>query len=179
MWAARAMAYKFFLAKIGSLCYLGKPCYIQGKNHIYIGNKTRIFPGIRLEALSGGSIRIGNNTVIEQNVHIISMGDDLIIGNDVTLAPNVFISNVNHKYADVSKSVMDQGHIVTRTSIGDGCFIGYGAAIQPGTILGKHCVVGSNAVVKGTYSDYSVIVGNPGRVIKEYDKERNCWKKVD
>ena len=56
-------------------------------------------------------------------------------------------------------------------------FLGYGVSILAGTILGKHCVVGTGTVLKGQYPDYSVIVGVPGKVIKQYDTETNEWRK--
>lgn len=178
LWAVRGLLSKLSFKHFGNKSYLGKPLYIEGKKRISVGNRTRIFPGLRMEALGEGSVRIGSNVVIEQNVHIISMNDDLCIGDDVTIAPNVFITNVNHNYQDITKSVMDQGHSIKKTSIGKGCFIGYGVAIQAGTVLGEHCIVGSNAVVKGIFPDYSVIVGVPGRVIMQYDKNREEWIKL-
>ena len=122
-WALRALFYKFFFHKIGFKSYIGAPLFIAGARRISIGSRTRIFPGMRIEAIGNGSISIGNNTVIEQNAHIISMDQELRIGDDVTIAPNVFITNVNHAYEDIHKSVMDQGYIIRKTSIGNGCFI--------------------------------------------------------
>ena len=49
------------------------------------------------------------------------------------------------------------------------------SVILPGTILGKHCVVGANSVVSGVFDDYSVIVGSPARVVKKYNKETREW----
>lgn len=72
---------------------------------------------------------------------------------------------------------MEQGHILKDTVIGEGCFIGYGSVILPGTVLGKHCVVGANAVVTGTFLDYSVIVGVPGRTVKQYNPDTGKWEK--
>ena len=178
VWAVRGLISKISFKHFGNMSYLGKPLYIEGKRKISIGNRTRIFPGLRMEALNNGSIVIGSNTVIEQNVHIISMDSELVIGDDVTLAPNVFITNVNHNYQDIEKSVMDQGYNIKKTIIGKGCFIGYGAAIQAGTILGKHCVVGSNSVVKGSFPDNCVIAGVPARIIKQYNLQTNLWETV-
>ncbi len=166
-WAVRAIIYKLTFGKIGNFTYVGKPCFIEGQRNIYIGNRVRIFPGIRMEAIGSGKIIIGDNVAIEQNVQINSMNSNLIIGDGVTIAGHVFITNEDHKYEDITKSVMEQGNIIAETAIGDGCFIGYGTVILQGTILGKHCVVGSNAVLKGVYSDYSVIVGVPGKIIKK------------
>ena len=177
-WALRAIFYKLFFHKVGFKSYIGSPLFIAGARRISIGSRTRIFPGMRIEAIGSGSISIGNNTVIEQNAHIISMDQELRIGDDVTIAPNVFITNVNHAYENIHKSVMDQGYIIRKTSIGNGCFIGYGAAIQGGTLLGSHCIVGSNSVVKGVFPDNCVIVGSPAKIIKVFSKEKNCWEKI-
>lgn len=179
IWALRAIVYKPFFKHIGRMSYIGKPCFIEGCKRISIGNKTRIFPGIRMEAIGTGEISIGENCAIEQNVHITAMGSNLIIGNNVTIAANTFITNLDHEYQDITKSVMDQGHILNETAIGDGCFLGYGVAIQAGTKLGKHCVVGTGAVIKGEFPDYSVIVGIPGRIVRLYDIVSQKWKKVD
>lgn len=177
VWAVRALGYKAFFGHVGNMTYIGKPCFIEGRKNIRIGTRTRIFPGVRMEALELGSIEIGDNCAIEQNVHITS-GGVLHIGNDVTILANSFITNIDHEYEDITKSVMDQGLIKKATTIGDGCFIGYGAAIQAGTTLGKHCVVGTNSVVRGFFPDYCVIVGAPARIVKRFNVETNLWEKI-
>lgn len=177
IWALRAIGYKLILDNIGCMTYIGKPCFIEGGKKIAIGKKTRIFPGIRMEAIGSGEIKIGDNCAIEQNVHIISYDSVLNIGNNTTISANVFISNVDHAYTDISKSVMQQSKIKKETNIGEGCFIGFGAVILPGTTLGKHCIVGANSVIKGEFPDYCVIVGSPGTAVKIYDMEKKQWKK--
>lgn len=177
IWGARALLYKLFLGRVGKLTYIGKPCFIEGGKKIYIGERVRIFPGIRMEAIGDGKIRIGDNVAIEQNVHITS-GGRMVIGNNVTIAANVWITNVDHEYRDISKSVLEQELILKETSIGDGCFIGYGAKLQAGTKLGKHCVVGAGAVVRGEFDDYCVVVGCPARVIKKYNAKTDKWERM-
>lgn len=95
----------------------------------------------------------------------------------MTIVGNVCITNIDHEYADIDESVLTQGIKVTDTKIGDGCFIGFGAVIQAGTTLGTHCVVGANAVVRGTFSDYSVIVGALARIVKRYNAKTKQWEK--
>lgn len=177
-WALRAFIYKLNFKKIGNYTYIGRPLFLAGCKNISIGDRVRIFPGVRLEAIDSGRIEIGSNLAIEQNVQIVSAQNTLRVGNDVTIAANVFISNVDHNYSLVSSSVMDQGNTVRDTSIGEGCFIGYGAVILPGTRLGTHCVVGSNSVLKGDYGDNVVIVGAPGEIIKRYNAVTLRWEKV-
>lgn len=178
MWALRALIYKPFFKYIGSMSYIGKPCFLEGCKGISIGKKTRIFPGIRMEAIDKGEIRIGGNCAVEQNVHIISKDSILNIGKDTTISANVFISNVDHEYTDNTKSVMEQRLVVKDTNIGNSCFIGYGATILPGTHLGNHCIIGANSVVKGDYPDYSVIVGVPAKVVKKYNEEIKEWERI-
>ena len=88
VWALRAIIYKPFFKRIGSMTYIGKPCFLEGCKRINIGKKIRIFPGVRMEAIGTGEITIGDNCAIEQNVHITSMGSNLVIGNNVTIAAN-------------------------------------------------------------------------------------------
>lgn len=178
VWALRAILYKPFFKNIGNMTYIGKPCFIEGCKNISIGKMTRIFPGVRMETIEAGEINIGDNCAIEQNVHIISKGNRLTIGDNSTISANVFISNVDHEYKDISKSVMNQKLIEKETIIGKSCFIGFGTTILPGTKLGNHCIVGSNSVVRGTFSDNCVIVGNYGKIVKEYDKSQNEWRRI-
>lgn len=178
IWALRALLYKPFFKHIGYMSYIGKPCFIEGCRRISIGKRTRIFPGIRIEAIGTGEIAIGDNCAIEQNVHIISKGMPLHIGANTTISANVFISNVNHQYIDITKSVMNQPLIQKKTSIGEGCLIGFGVAILPGTTLGSHCIVGANSVVTGIFPDNCVIVGSPARVIKKYDALSEKWELI-
>ncbi|MEI6171719.1 MAG: acyltransferase, partial [bacterium] len=56
-----------------------------------------------------------------------------------------------------------------RISIGDFCYIGDGARILLGADIGKGCVVGALAVVSGPVPPYSIVAGNPARVIRKRD----------
>ena len=43
IWTLRAIIYNFFINHIGYMTYIGKPCFIEGRKKITIGNRTRIF----------------------------------------------------------------------------------------------------------------------------------------
>ena len=45
--------------------------------------------------------------------------------------------------------------------------------------MGRHCVVGTNSVVRGHFPDYSVIVGIPAKIVKRYDEKMKQWKKTN
>lgn len=178
-WAIRGLFCRMTFGRFGSFSYIGKPLKIQGKGNIYVDNKVRIQPGIRMETDSHGIIHIAENTSIGQNVHLTASGEVLEIGKNTTILGNVFITNTDHEYREIGIHVLKQKHIVKTTRIGENCFIGYGACIQAGTILGKQCVVGANAVVRGCFPDYSVIVGVPGHIIKQYSSVTKMWEKTN
>lgn len=176
-WFVRMFFYSIFYKRISWKGYFGKPIYLMGLKNIEIGEKVRILPGARMESHLNGVIKIRNNVSIGQNIHIISQGK-VSIGSGVLISGNVLITSVDHCYVDISIPVINQPHIVKDTVIGENCFIGYGVVIQAGSTLGKHCIVGSNSVVRGAFPDYSVIVGSPAKVIKTFDEKNQKWEKV-
>lgn len=178
VWLIRGLIYKPFFGKFGFFSYIGNPVIIYGINKIFIGKKVRIYPNVRLEVHGKKSrIEIQEDTRIAQNVHITS-GSNMIIGKSTTILANVFITNIDHDYSEIGINILDQKMIIRETYIGENCFIGMGAAIQAGTILGKQCIVGANSVVRGTFEDYSVIVGSPARLVKKYNFDTQKWEKV-
>lgn len=178
-WTIQTLFLRLIFKRIGLLSYVGWPRFVYGGYRISIGNKVRIFPGIRAEAHKNGSIVIEPNVSIGQNFHIISSGQLLRIGSDTTISGNVFITNTDHAYNTIDKHILEQDYIISKTDIGKNCFIGYGAVLQAGTILGNQCVVGSNSVVRGTFPDYCVIVGSPAKIIKRYNTSTKLWEKTD
>lgn len=175
-WALRALIYSPFFGKFRFPSYIGKPIFLKGVNQIFIGKKVRIFPHIRMETQDGGTIQIEDDVVISQNVHITSAGN-LKIGKSSLILANVFITNIDHDYTEIGIHVVKQKIIVKDTQIGENCFIGIGAAIMAGTILGNQCIVGANSFVRGHFPDYCVIVGSPAKIVKKYNLETQSWEK--
>lgn len=179
VWTFRAIIYKAIFGKFLFPSYLGKPLFLKGTKNIFIGKKVRIFPNVRMEVHGKNSkITIEDDVGIAQNVHITS-ASNLVIGKSSTILANVFITNIDHDYQEICVNILKQKIIVKETSIGENCFIGIGAAIQAGTILGKQCVVGANSVVRGSFPDYSVIVGSPAKIVKRYNPDTKLWDKTN
>ncbi|WP_239998865.1 acyltransferase [Photobacterium phosphoreum] len=172
-----ALFLKFFCKKLGMPSYFSYPIFFKGLNKVSIGKNVRIFPGARIEVHNNGSIEIGDNVGIGQNFHITSAGR-LIIGENTTITANVCISNIIHPYEDINQLISAQPIKVKDTIIGESCFIGFGTVILPGTKLGKYCIVGANSIVNSHFPDYSVIAGNPARLIKQYNFATNTWDRV-
>lgn len=176
LWGLNALFYYPFVKIIRFPTYIGFPVFTYGLKNVMIGKRVRIFPGMRIEAHAQGSIVIGDDVAIGQNFHVTSSQDILSIGAHTTISGNVFITNIDHEYRELDKHIMEQQFLIKHTSIGENCFIGYGAAIQAGTILGRQCIVGANSVVRGTFPDYCVIVGAPARIVKRYNFESELWE---
>lgn len=152
---------------------------------IELGEKVHVWPGARIEAVDSYReerfdplIRIGDRTTFQQNCHLIAAGT-LEIGEDCTFSFNVMVTDNDHRFDLEGVNVLAQPLTVKRTLVGHNCFIGAGAKIQAGTELGDHCIVGANAVVRGTFPDHCVIAGVPARIIKRRDPKTGAWRKTD
>lgn len=176
--------------------------YKVKSSYITIGEKSNIFPPFRIDG--GKNISIGKNTNIREYAWLaaynltgttprLSIGDfsrigynshiictkSIIIENSVSIANSVYISDNLHTYEDINIPIIQQpisqaGEVL----IGEGSWIGEHACII-GAKVGKHCVIGANAVVTRDIPDYSVAVGIPAKVIKKYDFNAKSWQKVD
>ncbi|MCF2497027.1 acyltransferase [Dyadobacter chenhuakuii] len=122
-----------------------------------------------------GEVRIGNNSLIGLGNVIIG---PITVGNNVILAQNIVASGLNHNYADIRQPIHQQGVSVAPIVIEDDCWIGANTVITAGVRIGKHCVIAAGAVVTKNIPPYSVAVGNPARVIKQYDASSDEWIKT-
>lgn len=147
---------------------------------VFIRNFGRIeaienYDGVRYNPL----IEIQDGVSIEQNLHL-TCALSIVIMKNSALAANVTISDINHRYLDITKAPDRQGIDVGKVVIGEDCKIYNNVVILPGSKLGKHCIVGANTVVTGKiYPDYSVIVGSPSRIVKRYNFETSRWMRTD
>lgn len=178
-WLLTTLLVRLQVKKVGLLSYVGSPLFIFGGKRIIIGNKVRIFPGGRFETHNGGSILIKDDVSVGQNFHLISSNEPLEIGTHTTISGNVFITNMDHNYQEIGVHILNQEYNFKTTSIGENCFIGYGAVIQAGTVLGKQCIVGSNSVVRGVFPACCVIIGAPARIVKRYNEISRQWQKTN
>lgn len=104
----------------------------------------------------------------------------LVIGRFCQIADGVtFITaSANHRYDGISSfpfAIFGGGPVEGRASmpgpgrdtvVGHDVWIGQGARILPGARIGDGVIVGAGAVVAGTVPDYTIVAGNPARVIR-------------
>ena len=173
----------------GDAGYIGKNSHVHPPFHsgniktLYIGDDVGIYAGGWIETISQyGSVkfdpelRIGDGTYIGHRCHII-VCDKMTIGKDVTIADNVYITDNLHGFEDISCGVMPQPlKVPGPVSIEDEVWIGERVCIMPNVTIGKHSVIGANSVVTKDIPPYSIAVGSPARVIKQYNHDTKQWE---
>lgn len=122
-----------------------------------------------------GPVKIGHRTRIGLGSVLIGPVE---IGNDIRLAQNVVMSGLNHSYEDITKPISQQPVTTKPILVKDETWIGANVFVAAGVTIGKHCVVAGGSVVTKDVPDYSVVVGNPGRIIKKYNPGTHSWEKV-
>ncbi len=159
-------------AAFGLRSFIVQPQQIVNPRYIRIGDRVRVRHHVRMEALDTlrrPSLTIGDNCNIEQNVHIIC-SHRVQIGSHCSITARCSIVDTWHPFTHIgagSKIGEQLNPEPATVVIGDHCFIGIGAVIQPNVHLGRRTVVGANAVVRaGHYPDGAVLAGVPARVIR-------------
>lgn len=126
---------------------------MMGSNSFMVSNKVEIKDGAFI-----------NNHVTFQNGNSNSK---VVIGRNVSIAPNVLFETVTHKIEGKDKRA---GELVYASIIvEDGTWIGCNATILPGVKIGKGCVIGAGAVVVKDTDSNGVYVGVPARRIRDID----------
>ena len=160
------------------------PGAIFGERFIHIGAHTLIGPYVTLsaglygedvKAPNGWSLRLGDNCSIGRNSFFVSrVGID--VGDDVTMGPNVYVTDHNHRYDDPNLPIKQQWMTEAPVTIGAGSWLGAGAIVLPGAHLGRNVVVAAGSVVRaGEYPDHAVLAGVPAKVVKQHDG--TDWKR--
>ena len=157
---------------------LQKPDMLTKPKAICIGSKVYIRKSARLEAVGPWvgkipKITIGNHTIIHPYFHC-GAAESVKIGNNVLIASRVYITDHDHVFDDPAKPARWSGRLLTKpVIIEDGVWLGEGAIILKGVTVGERAVVGANAVVTKDVPAYTVVGGNPARVIKNIECDGN------
>ena len=113
---------------------------------------------------NGFHLEIGDYSGIGKNGSVPS---NLKIGNDVMIGPNIKILASNHRFDSLDKPMRLQGNTpALQTIIEDDVWIGIDVLILPGKVIKKGTVVAGRTVVTKNFPEYSVVGGNPSRLIK-------------
>lgn len=149
--------------------FLGKDVEIETSssiNNIKIGDNVKIAKNCSIYGGPDNLLEIGNKTYIGMNTIINGFSSKIKIGKRVSIAQNV---NIMSDSGPNASEIMQKIFPIKKKEIiiGDDCWIGTGSIIMPGVKLGKMCVVAANSFVKDSFKSFSVIGGNPAKLIKK------------
>ena len=163
---------RFFIASplVTLIYYLKFKCMISPRAEVElspnlrIGTKTKIGSFTKIKA-TDGPLTIGSNVSIGTNCFIASHEKGLRIGHDCLVSPNVTIIATNYNYGQLDIPFVQQGTTSKGIEIGDNVWLGSGVCVVDGAKIGKGVIVTPNSVVTTDVADYSIIQGNPAKLI--------------
>lgn len=112
---------------------------------------------------SGRDIEIGDRSGIGLDAFV---SGPLIIGRDVIMGPNCTFLSINRNTPSTAVPMIEQGFKEPRPPvIEDDVWLGANVTVLPGRRIGTGSIVGAGAIVTADVPPYSVVAGNPARVI--------------
>jgi len=148
---------------------------------VFIGENTKIwhFSHIQTGAIIGEDCSIGQNVNIGNNVKI---GNSVKIQNNVSIyegveledfvfcGPSMVFTNIKLPRSEFPQRGKE---FYAKTLVKKSASIGANATIVCGVTIGEYALVGSGAVVTKDVPPYSLVIGNPGRIVGKVDEKGN------
>ncbi len=178
-WKAKLVLDRFKreVGNLGRNSKLMLPIQTHGLENVFIGDNFDCGERLKLRTFNkwenksySPKVTIGDNVCIQSDCHISAI-NSVEIGNDVLIASFVYISDHQHgvpDYSDVKSTPPLQRDLTSKgpVKIGDKVWIGEKVTILPGVTIGECSIIGAGSVVTKDVPPYSVVVGNPAKVIK-------------
>ncbi len=134
-------------------------------NNVTLGKFSLIRPTNQYGGKKGSGLKVGDNSNIGPYCYIGCSGY-IEIGDNVMMSPRVSLFAENHNFETTEIPMKEQG--VTRETIiiEDDCWIASNSTILAGVTVGSGSIIAAGSVVTKSVPSYSVVAGNPARVIK-------------
>lgn len=167
-----------FKAPIPSFVSFTPPLHLVNSKYVQLGERVRISEystiSVWKRSSSAPSIIIGDNVKIGAFAHVtacnrIVIEDNVLIGKFVTISDN---SHGRNDYSDIVKPptkrpLYSKGGVIIKNHV----WIGDKVTILSGVCVGEYSIIGANTVVTKDVPPYSIVCGNPGRVVKNIIKK--------
>lgn len=170
------------LAGLGRGSEIEAPAWIHGAEAISVGDRVRIWRFARLEAFNTSSapagtprLEVGSGTVIQPFVHI-GAAERVRIGKGCLFASHVYVTDHDHDWSDPEDPVITNRRLeVAPVEIGDFVWLGERVMVLKGVTIGERSIVGAGSIVTRDVPPYSVAVGSPARVVRQWDPAGRRW----
>ena len=140
--------------------------WLQLKGRIVFGKRVGILGDFTV--VNPANVTIGEHCGINHGVFILGH-ERIKIGNHVVLSARVMLIDTGLEVAGFAKAEFP-AHTSSAIRIEDGAWIGAGAIVLAGVTVGKKSVVGAGSIVTRDVPPYSIVAGNPARVIGRTDE---------
>jgi maltose O-acetyltransferase len=112
---------------------------------------------------SGKGVRVGDRSALGLDCLVIG---PLVVGSDVMMGPRCCMLGSSHNTESTTVPMNQQGFLPDRAVvIEDDVWIGANVTVLPGRTIGRGSIVGAGSVVTRDVPPYSVVGGNPARVV--------------
>jgi acetyltransferase-like isoleucine patch superfamily enzyme len=160
------------------------------------GKGARIRRRSRIDVFPWNKFEVGKLTTIETFCTVNNGSGDVILGDRVRvgigsviigpvkmgngsgLGQHVFVAGFNHGFSDGTKNSSVQPLDIKPTVIEEEAHVGANSVVVAGVTVGKRSQVGAGSVVTKDIPAFSVAVGNPAKVIKQYNHKTNSWERI-
>jgi acetyltransferase-like isoleucine patch superfamily enzyme len=152
----------------------------QQPNAIEIGSGSSVYLGVMFDLGANARVRIGNYVLI--NGARIICDSEIIIGDYSLISWNVVLMDAYRLPLDSRRRRVELERLSARSSghaapgvpgrpicIGSNAWIGFDSCVLPGVTIGDGAVVGAKSVVAEDVPPYTVVAGNPARVIRQLE----------
>lgn len=149
--------------------------FINGNPRIIIGDNVRMHSVITIAAgkiFDEVTFSIGDNSYIGSRVSF-SVASSIVIGSNCYLADNIIIrDNDGHSldYVKRRQNAPVEKEMTKPVVIGNDVWIGSNCVVLKGVQIGDGAIVASGTVVTKSVPEFTIVAGNPARVIKNMGK---------
>lgn len=139
---------------------------------LIVGSNCKL-TGVNIDFHRQSFMEIGSNTTMYGDVSIsVGYQESLKLGKDCMIAESVMLLCGDcHAIFDINTGNRINGHNATNSKkdilIGDHVWLGKKSSVLAGSKVGDGAIIGANAVVKGTYPNNVIVVGNPSKIIRK------------
>ena len=161
---------------ISNKTFVHESSYID--DNVVIGEDTKIwhFSHVQRDTKIGSGCTIGQNVNIASNVTVgnyvkiqnnVSVYEGVELHDYVFCGPSMVFTNIKLPRSEFPQNDSD---LFLKTIVKKSASIGANATIVCGITIGEYALIGSGTVVTKDVPPYSLVIGNPGRVICKVDK---------